>query len=355
MTRRLPVIVALLATPAAADIPTVDATVLNERQARGDSATQIDKVDRDRYANDASVTCAVFRPARKDDPVAAANANPAIAGLVRRVAREEGVDENQFLALVYQESRFNPCAKSGAGALGLAQLMPGTAAELGVDPYNIEQNLRGGARYFKQQLDRFGGNVSLALAAYNSGSGNVENYGGIPPFRETQDYVRNITQKWLPAFGGADKSGIPLNYGGTGTAYEGMRSSTIKALALTSATGDGAGDVASWFEQFGSVAPGTVQESWDQNSAARNATIDMLNRMIALSASLAELANSRNAVTASEVSGANRSGRYQQGQGHGSQPADGLCENPAGDVQGGDPKDCARQRDQHDDLLLVPQ
>jgi hypothetical protein len=355
MMRRLSVIAALLATPAAADIPTVDGTVLNQRQSRGDSTTEIDKVDRDRYTNNASVTCAVFRPARKDDPVAAANANPSIAGLVRRVAREEGVDENQFLALVYQESRFNPCAKSGAGALGLAQLMPGTAAELGVNPYNIEQNLRGGARYFKQQLDRFGGNLSLALAAYNSGSGNVENYGGIPPFRETQDYVRTITQEWLPAFGGSDKSGIPLNYGGTGVAYEGMRSSTIKALALTSATGDGSGDVASWFEQFGSAPTGTVQDSWDQNSAARNATIDMLNRMVALSASLAELANSRNAVTASEMSGANRSGRYQEGQGQGAQPTDGPCDDTADDVSGGTPKDCARKGDQNDDLLLVPQ
>ena len=137
----------------------------------------------------------MYRPARKDDPVAAANANPAIAGLVRRIAREEGIDENQFLALVYQESRFNPCAKSGAGAIGLAQLMPGTASDLGVNPYNIEQNLRGGARYYKQQLRRYNGNVSLALAAYNSGPGNVQKYGGIPPFRETQGYVANITQK----------------------------------------------------------------------------------------------------------------------------------------------------------------
>ncbi|WP_318011624.1 lytic transglycosylase domain-containing protein [Mesorhizobium sp. CO1-1-8] len=355
MIRRFSVMVALLATPAAADIPTIDGTVLNEAQSRSDSTTEIDKVDRDRYTNNASVTCAVFRPGRKDDPVAAANANPSIAGLVRHVAREEGVDENQFLALVYQESRFNPCAKSGAGAIGLAQLMPGTASDLGVNPYNIEQNLRGGARYFKQQLRRFDGNVSLALAAYNSGSGNVESYGGIPPFRETQDYVRNITQKWLPAFGGSDKSGIPLNFGGTGTAYEGMRSSTIKALALTSATGDGSGDVASWFEQFGSVPTGTVQESWDQNSGARNASIDMLNRMIALSASLADLINSRNGVTLSDVSGANRSARYQSGGGQDSQPNDGFCEDRSGQISGSDPKDCARRRDQNDELLLVAQ
>ena len=154
-----------------------------EREERDRKTTDIEKVDKDRYTNNQSVTCSMYRPARKDDPVAAANANPTIAGLVRRIAREEGIDENQFLALVYQESRFNPCAKSGAGAIGLAQLMPGTASDLGVNPYNIEQNLRGGARYYKQQLRRFNGNVSLALAAYNSGPGNVQKYGGIPPFQ----------------------------------------------------------------------------------------------------------------------------------------------------------------------------
>jgi hypothetical protein len=344
-----------LATPAAADIPTIDGTVLDQRRDRNDRTTEIDKVDRDRYSNNESVTCAVYRPGRKDDPVAAANANPSIAGLVRRVAREEGIDENQFLALVYQESRFNPCAKSGAGAVGLAQLMPGTAADLGVDPYDIEQNLRGGARYFKQQLRRFDGNVSLALAAYNSGSGNVESYGGIPPFRETQDYVRNITEKWLPAFGGSDKAGMPLNYGGASTAYEGMRSSTIDAFALTSATGDGSGDVASWFQQFGSVATGTVQESWDQNSGVRNANIDMLNRMIALGASFADLVNSKNAVTLSDISGASRSGRYQETGDGSSQDATGFCDDRAGLTWDATAKACIQKLDRNAGLLLVPQ
>ena len=122
------------------------------RGSRRENRARSRRSTRSATSNNQSVTCSMYRPGRKDDPVAAANANPAIAGLVRRIAREEGVDENQFLALVYQESRFNPCAKSGAGAIGLAQLMPGTAGDLGVDPYNIEQNLRGGARYYKQQL-----------------------------------------------------------------------------------------------------------------------------------------------------------------------------------------------------------
>ena len=180
MIRWLPVVLVLVASPAVADIPTVDRTVLDPRAERDRKTSDIEEVDRDRHVNNQSVTCSMYRPGRTDDPVSAANANPAIAGLVRRIAREEGIDENQFLALVYQESRFNPCAKSSAGAMGLAQLMPGTASDLGVDPHNIEQNLRGGARYYKQQLRRHNGNVSLALAAYNAGPGNVQKYGGIP-------------------------------------------------------------------------------------------------------------------------------------------------------------------------------
>ena len=107
------------------------------------------------------------------------------------IAREEGVDPDLFLRLVQQESSFNPDAVSSAGAIGLGQLMPGTAADLGVDPYDPEQNLRGSARYLRQQLDEFG-DPQLALAAYNAGPGNVRKYGGIPPFRETQNYVAKI-------------------------------------------------------------------------------------------------------------------------------------------------------------------
>ena len=107
------------------------------------------------------------------------------------IAREEGVDPDLFLRLIQQESSFNPDAVSSAGAIGLGQLMPGTAADLGVDPYEPEENLRGSARYLRQQLDEFG-DTRIALAAYNAGPGNVRKYGGIPPFEETQNYVSKI-------------------------------------------------------------------------------------------------------------------------------------------------------------------
>ncbi|CAG0981959.1 MAG: lytic transglycosylase domain-containing protein [Rhizobiaceae bacterium] len=354
MIRRVFILLAFAASPAFADIPTVDKTVLGEREDRDLKTSEIEKVDEDRYANNQSVTCSMYRPARKDDPVAAANANPAIAGMVRRIAREEGIDENQFLALVYQESRFNPCAKSGAGAIGLAQLMPGTAGDLGVNPYDIEQNLRGGARYYKQQLRRFNGDVSLALAAYNSGHGNVQKYGGIPPFRETQGYVASITQKWLPAFGGSDKSGIPLNYGGGG-AYEGARASTMNAMGLTSAIGEGSGDVVSWLQQFGGIETGTIQDSWDHNSGARNANLELINRLILLSTAFADLSNSSNAMTLGDLSGSNRSTRYETGGEEANRPVAGFCDEREGLVWDADAKGCVQRIDTQAELLLETQ
>jgi len=111
--------------------------------------------------------------------------------LASQIAQQEGVPVDLFLRLVNQESRFNPNAVSPAGAMGLAQLMPGTARDLGVDPSDPTQNLTGGARYLRQQLDTFG-QPELALAAYNAGPGNVRKYGGIPPFKETQNYVSTI-------------------------------------------------------------------------------------------------------------------------------------------------------------------
>lgn len=111
--------------------------------------------------------------------------------LARAAARRHNIPEDLFLRLVNQESRWNPNAVSHKGAIGLAQLMPGTAQMLRVDPNDPRQNLDGGARYLRMMFDKFG-NWQLALAAYNAGPGAVQQHGGIPPFAETQNYVRVI-------------------------------------------------------------------------------------------------------------------------------------------------------------------
>ncbi len=117
-------------------------------------------------------------------------AGPHLA-LAEAAARRHGIPADLFARLVQQESGWNPAAVSHKGAIGLAQLMPGTARRLGVDPTIPAQNLDGGARYLRMQYDTFG-TWRLALAAYNAGPGAVERHGGIPPYRETQGYVRAI-------------------------------------------------------------------------------------------------------------------------------------------------------------------
>src|SRR5262245_3066528 len=115
-----------------------------------------------------------------------------IRHLVWQEAVRQDVDPTLAVKLAYQESRFNPEARSKAGALGVMQLMPGTAGDLGVDPTDVAQNIRGGITYLKQQLTRFGGDQRLALAAYNAGPGAVQKYGDVPPYKETQHYVQTI-------------------------------------------------------------------------------------------------------------------------------------------------------------------
>jgi soluble lytic murein transglycosylase-like protein len=112
---------------------------------------------------------------------------------ITAAAQRNGLDPALLAGLIKQESGFNPNARSGAGAQGLTQLMPGTAAGLGVtNPLEPAQAIEGGAKYLKQQLDRFGGDVARALAAYNAGPGAVQRFGGVPPYAETQNYVRAV-------------------------------------------------------------------------------------------------------------------------------------------------------------------
>lgn len=140
-----------------------------------------------------------YRPDYDEEEATGTEDVPSYAGsykgeyleMAKAAAREHGVPEDLFLRLVQQESGWNPSAVSGKGATGLAQLMPGTARLLGVDIDDPEANLNGGARYLRMMYDKFG-SWKLALAAYNAGPGAVEEHDGVPPYAETENYVKAI-------------------------------------------------------------------------------------------------------------------------------------------------------------------
>jgi soluble lytic murein transglycosylase-like protein len=120
---------------------------------------------------------------------------PQFAAALTQAAAAANVSPVLLAALVWQESRWNPQAVSPKGAMGLAQLMPGTARDLGVNPADPIANLHGGARYLRQLLDQFDGNLEKALAAYNAGPGRVRTAGGVPAIAETRNYVASIVRR----------------------------------------------------------------------------------------------------------------------------------------------------------------
>lgn len=117
----------------------------------------------------------------------------ALHDLIDTIAAQEGVEPELMRAVVATESQFNPRSVSSRGAVGLMQLMPAAALEVGInDRFNPEENLRGGARYLRRMLERFSGDIRLALAAYNAGPGSVERFQGVPPYPETRRYIGKV-------------------------------------------------------------------------------------------------------------------------------------------------------------------
>lgn len=127
------------------------------------------------------------------DTSSAVNCPENLADIFAEASERYGVSEKLLLCIAKTESDFNPSATSSSGAMGIMQLMPATASALGVsDAYDVRENIMGGASLMAQHLQKYNGNVSLALAAYNAGSNAVDQYGGIPPYAETQNYVQKI-------------------------------------------------------------------------------------------------------------------------------------------------------------------
>ena len=118
-----------------------------------------------------------------------------VAQAISDAAAHQSIDAGLLEAVAWQESRFNHAAVSPKGAVGVMQIMPQTAIRLGVDRFDLRQNIDGGAAYLRQMIDRYSGDLSLGLAAYNAGPGAVDRYRGVPPFRETQVYVGSILSR----------------------------------------------------------------------------------------------------------------------------------------------------------------
>ena len=191
----------VFASPAAAQVMDIapDGTV-SVRQGSGAAEWVIVSPASDKTVDE---TGAPIVPSYAYTDVNPAPVPPQFAAALTQAASAANVSPALLAAVVWQESRWNPQAVSPKGAIGLAQLMPATARYLGVNPADPIQNLQGGARYLRQLLDQFDGNVEKALAAYNAGPGRVRSAGGVPAIAETRAYVSSIVRRISISTGGS--------------------------------------------------------------------------------------------------------------------------------------------------------
>lgn len=155
--------------------------------------------------------------------------------LIRQAAQTHGIAEGLIKAVMHTESGFNVNARSPVGAQGLMQLMPATARRFNVsNAFDPQQNIHAGAKYLAWLMKRFNGNTQLVLAGYNAGEGNVQKYGGIPPFRETQDYVRRVTSRFNNLYSNGLSNAVHSSPQGKMIAQGGTEGSSTSAVSTAS-------------------------------------------------------------------------------------------------------------------------
>ena len=202
MTRRWTLLAALLtsALPARAEIAVLaNGMTLKVTGQRLDGATLFLQLKEGGEVGVPFETLRGLVPDEVIDELDAAGGAGDLRAQAAAAARRHGLDPELVLAVVGVESAFEPRAVSPRGARGLMQLMPGTAASLGVaDAFDPAQNLEAGARHLQSLVGRYAGDLPRALAAYNAGAGAVDRFGGVPPYRETRDYVRKVLRRYKP-------------------------------------------------------------------------------------------------------------------------------------------------------------